>query len=141
MLDIVSTRECEPLFNIEVTDDLLSDHSSIHFELTASKPPLPKKHITYRKLKSIDMDAFKADIRDSGIADMQCDDVNDLVQAYNSTLSQILQNHAPLKTRQITIHAVAPWMNDCVKDLKHDKRKAERKWRSSGLEIHKSDLH
>ena len=137
MLDLVLTRECETISNIRIQDDLISDHSSVFFELAASKPPLPKKQIQYRKLKSIDMDKFKSDIINSGLADMQHEDIDVLVDSYNTTLSQILEKHAPLKTRQVTIHADSPWINDTIKQLKRDKRKAERKWRATGLEIHK----
>ena len=64
-------------------------------------------------------------------------DVDVVVEKYNSTLSDILDKHAPLKTRTVTVHPDAPWINDEIKDKKRQKRKAERKWRHSGLTVHK----
>jgi hypothetical protein len=51
-------------------------------------------------------------------------------------MASILNKHAPLKKRVITIHPDAPWINDNIKEKKRDKRKAERKWRQTGLTVH-----
>ena len=123
--------------NLCVEDHLLSDHSSVHFDLSLAKPPLPTKEISYRKIKSIDMDEFKLDIVNSGLPDLEGDDVDALVETYNSTLTGILDKHAPVKTRKVTIHPHAPWLTDSIKEIKRDKRKAERKWRQTGLTIHR----
>ncbi|GFR70081.1 RNA-directed DNA polymerase from mobile element jockey [Elysia marginata] len=43
----------------------------------------------------------------------------------------------PLKTRIITDRPSAPWMTSHIKELKTERRRAERKWRSTNLCIHK----
>ena len=78
-LDIVLTRDSESLASIEVRNDLLSDHYTVFFELDLAKPCLPTKEIEYRKLKSMDMDFFKADIIDSGLLDFHHEDLDVLV--------------------------------------------------------------
>ena len=45
-LDIVLTRETEPIHTLSVQDDILFDHNSVIFELDLVKPPLPKKLIS-----------------------------------------------------------------------------------------------
>ena len=137
LLDIVLTRANEPISGVEVQDGHISDHSSVFFCLSLAKPPLPTQEIHYRKLKGINMDNFKADIVKSGLPEMQHEDVDILVETYNSTLTKILDQHAPLKSRTVTIHPNAPWMTDGIKEVKREKRKAERKMRQTGLVIHK----
>ena len=66
---------------------------------------------------------------------MKHDDVDVLVDTYNSTLSKILDKHAPIKSKIVTIHDDAPWMTYTVKEAKREKRKAERKWRQTGLVV------
>jgi len=137
ILDIVLTRISESLASVEVHDELLSDHCSVSFEMDLAKPPLPKKEVQYRKVKSIDLKKFRSDIIESGLPGFHHDDVDKLVDMYNSTLSEILEKHAPIKKRMVTIHPDAPWIDDEIKQKKREKRKAERNWRRTGLTVHK----
>ena len=51
---------------------------------------------------------------------------------YNSELSRILDKHAPLKSRVVTMRPAAPWFSEEIK-LERIRRRLERKWRRSGL--------
>jgi len=82
------------------------------------------------------MNAFKLDIINSGMPNME-GDVDELVDAYNSVLAETLQKHAPIKRRIVTIHPDAKWMNDDIRKVKTQKRKAERTWRKTDLVVHK----
>jgi hypothetical protein len=42
-----------------------------------------------------------------------------------------------LKSKTITVHPAAPWYNDEIMAAKRDKRKAEKKWRETGLVVHR----
>jgi hypothetical protein len=138
-LDLVLTRSSESLKLLKVCNDLpdLTDHFSIHFQIDVAKPHLPKKEIQYRKLKSIDIDSFKADILTSGLLDPVDGNVDLLTDKYNLVLSEILDKHAPLKKKIITVHPEAPWMTEDIKKVKTEKRKAEHVWQKSKLEVHK----
>ena len=59
------------------------------------------------------------------------DDINELVECYNSTLKSVQDKHAPLKTKVIVERPRVPWFNEEIKDAMRKQRKAERKWRSS----------
>ena len=50
---------------------------------------------------------------------------------YNTTLSALLDQHAPLKTRRIVIRPVVPWYNEVIDNAKQQRKKAERKWRKT----------
>ena len=71
---------------INVFDYCLSDHHSISLHLEAGKPPTIEKEIVYRKLKSIDRDQ--------------------LAEAYNSVLGTIIDKHAPLLKKRVTVRPV-----------------------------------
>ncbi len=66
--------------------------------------------------------------------------VGDLVQAYNSGLQAVLDRHAPLCTKTITLRPNTLWYTDELREAKHEKRQRERKWRSTQLTVHK-DLY
>ena len=55
-LDLIITRLCDSLLaNIPVTGCLFSDHSTLICDLTLDKPPVPKKKISFRKTKVVDV--------------------------------------------------------------------------------------
>ena len=56
---------------------------------------------------------------------------------YNTCLRQLLDHHAPLVTRTVTDRTSAPWMTLEIKQAKVQRRLAERKWRESGLAVHR----
>ena len=55
--------------------------------------------------------------------------------AYNDILSKLLDKHAPVKTKIVTIHPT--WYTPDVHEAKKLKRKAERKWRTTRLAVHR----
>ena len=57
--------------------------------------------------------------------------LDDLVACYNSTLSSLIKSHAPLQTRTVVSRPRLPWFNDSIKAAIRERRKAERKWRST----------
>ena len=65
-LDLVILRTTDaPPVQLEVHPAVLSDHSPITFKLHTRMPVPTKKHVSYRLVKKIDIDAFKSDIRSS----------------------------------------------------------------------------
>ena len=52
-----------------------------------------------------------------------------LVRRYNTTLSKVIDCHAPLKTKTVKVRPAVPWYNDDIKAAKRLRRKAERTWR------------
>jgi len=61
--------------------------------------------------------------------------MEELVTAYDN-LSNVVDKHAPLLQRTITLRPHAPWYSDELRQLKHQKRKLERQWRRTKLELH-----
>ena len=62
-------------------------------------------------------------------------DISILTDNYEKTLNEILDNHAPIKERTITLRPSAAWYNDNIDIAKKHRRKLERRWRASRLNI------
>ena len=61
----------------------------------------------------------------------------DPLGVYNTCLRQLLDRHAPLVTRTVTDRTSAPWMTLEIKQAKVQRRLAGRRWRESGLAVHR----
>ena len=58
----------------------------------------------------------------------------------DSVLRSLLDKHAPMNNCKVSDKKCAPWydtMSDTVRVEKISRRKAERRWRSSGLSVYK----
>ena len=74
-LDLAITRETDPvLLGSPMIDHFISDHAVVNCSLNSVKPSLFKKLITYRKIKDIDITAFKVNLISSEL--MQDSTVN-----------------------------------------------------------------
>ena len=62
-------------------------------------------------------------------------DLDVLVEDYTTTLlSQVLDGHAPLKTKTVQARPKVPWYTSEIAEAKRRRRKAERKWRRTRLQ-------
>lgn len=52
--------------------------------------------------------------------------LDDLVECYNSTLSSLLDRHAPLLTKRFKIRPLVPWFNNDIKQARKERRRAEK---------------
>ena len=94
-------------------------------------PVLNRKSIAYRPFKSIDIDSFRDYIRSSHDLNDTTGTLNGLTQRYISGLSDLIDLHAPVTNRLVTLRSHAPWYDEEVRDAKHERRKLERTWRRS----------
>ena len=74
-----------------------SDHFLFNINLSLQKQSDSAKVILYRRYKSIDKEAFLADLRVSFLVLDSPDDVDHLVDLYDSTLRDIVDEHASLR--------------------------------------------
>ena len=84
-----------------------------------------------RKISAINIDSFVNDMRLSPIITENHVDISVKINQYNSNLARVLENHAPLITREIIIRPAAPWHTEEIKSEKRIRRKLERIWRKS----------
>ena len=111
----------------------LSDHSFIECNLNIPKPNFMVKEARFRQLKKIDIPTFKNDISSSELCVNSFTDIDELSRCYNTTLSSILDKHAPMMTKRMVVRPVVPWFTDDLEKLKAERRKCERKLKCFNL--------
>ena len=137
-LDLVITRKDINLVSeVSTHRHLPSDHYAVTCYVDIARPPSSKRTLTIRDIRRIDIDEFKNDIVKSPLFINPEVDLEKRTVQYNSVLTRLLDIHAPLVTRSITLRPNAPWFNDGHRESKRLKRRYERRWRKTGLEVDK----
>ncbi|KAK6195692.1 hypothetical protein SNE40_001064 [Patella caerulea] len=136
-LDLLLTKADESIISqVIVIDPQLSDHSAVHF-IVPFKPQttLPPCNVEYRKFRNINKDKFKEALLTLPISSNKT--LEELINDYNKLIKNIIDVHAPKKTRRIVIKPENPWFCDTIRDARKVRRKAERTWVRTGLSVHK----
>ena len=107
----------------------------MNFNQRPTQPSFSTKELTYHHYKAIDIESFIYDIVQCRLLNIGTQDVDELAETYNTVLSKLLDKHAPIKKKTITIHAAAPWYSNGTSIAKKDSRKGEKQWRHSGLSL------
>ena len=132
-LDLVVSNKMDHFVNdVRTTDPVISDHLAVHSTLHLEKPRFVKKVVSSRKLNGIDVTSFRRDIEGSVLLQHQ-EDLHAAVNNYDEVLRSLLDKHAPVKERVVTVRPSAPWYTAEVTTEKRKRRQLERKWRASEL--------
>ena len=133
-LDLVITKCLD--VSTTIKDLALSDHYCIFFDVSMF-PHTQNKALTIERRILNDNAGFLFEQALSQHSSIDSDSVDDLLTNFNSKMTQIMDNIAPLKNKRITDNNKAPWkQNLAVKLLKRECRKTERKWRKSNHHVH-----
>ena len=124
-LDLLISRSSNDI-NIHLIQStfFLSDHYFVECSLSLPCPNSVIKELQYRKMKHLNLQAFKADITDSSLCNDPCSDLDDLAQSYDYTLSHILEKHAPIQKKVVVVRPRIPWFNEELKRIKAKRRKS-----------------
>ena len=144
-LDLIFMRNGSPqIQRVKVWDPLISDHFAIVCEMPLNKPKRSSRIIEYRQTKSIDLEYFRKDItelmmrcHDPSDEEVNTKSVDSLVSTYNSAMTAILDQHAPVKSRKVVDRPECKWFTDEVREAKQKKRQLERLYNKTKLEIHR----
>mgnify|MGYP003547058831 FL=1 len=130
-IDLVITRSSSSLINnLSHHDTYLTDHEAVTFKFSSHDRPLTQRTtIHYRSTKNIDLDAFKHDILTSDLYTKPASTASDLADQFSSTLSTLLDKHAPTKTKTIIDRPPNPWINPDILEAKRERSRLERRWR------------
>ena len=135
ILDLVlSNSQCDIAGT--VVSDLLSDHHAVHFSLGIEKPAPTRQVRLYRKIRSIDQAAFNSDIQASDLIRSLASTLAKLVDQYNSTLSELVGRHVPLKRSVLTERPDISWMNEDIIAGRKKRRQCECRWQQTRLTVH-----
>jgi exonuclease III len=84
-----------------------SDHFPVFSSLNITPPkPSPLSKHSFRPIKSINIHSFIRDILSSTLITHPPSNLSDLVDCYNSTLSSLLNKHAPVITKTLRLKPV-----------------------------------
>ena len=107
-----------------ISDCYLSDHCTVLCNLVLRKPAFSVKEVSYRKVKAIDINAFRKDLQQSDLLCCEAPrELDDLVSCYNSICSGPLDKYAPVVKKTITARPRAPRFNDTMKAAKRERRR------------------
>ena len=135
ILDLVISRSSDCFVKRCSSAGLFSDHFSVLSHVRAHPPMRPQRIISFRKLRSIDPTQFRSDLLSLPFCLNPADNLDSLVQQYNSGLAEVLDKHAPLVQRKVTIRPDNPWDCEEIRSARRCARKLERRYRQSGLAI------
>ena len=136
-LDHVLSPVSYPAPRIEVTDQRVSDHFTLVCSLQLASPQAEPRRISYRCLKKIVPALFSEDVHRSPLNNQTTSSVDEQVLACESVLSDLIDGHASLRSSNVPDRQTALWYNDAIRAAKQDRRRCERRWRKSGLTVHK----
>ena len=98
---------CFPVCNVLSfsASGLISHHFSVvaNLQIPSNHSRTIPQTIKYRKIQSINMEAFKADIQNSDLIRYPKTNATELATQYDSVLHTLINLHAPLVTKKISI--------------------------------------
>ena len=126
-LDLIITRDLDGFVQTTpISDSFLSEHCIVLSELALCMSATTVKEVCYRNTKAIDIESFKDDLRKSRLCQDPPDVLTDLVSCYGSTMTSLLDKHAPLQKKTITVRRQVPSFNNEIKEAKRLRRQGER---------------
>ena len=111
-LDLLIIRTLDSNIIKEIQPDIFfSDHCFVLFSINMSRQKL-----SFRKIKAIDTTIFMADLSASRLCKDPPSDLEKLVDCYNTTLVDLLDRHAPLKTKTVTVRPQVSWYSEEIRE-------------------------
>ena len=137
-LDIIATFGENPVIsNIESNKYDVSHHFLVDFHVAIVPETKKEKEISYRSLKDINSERFAEDVSEK--LDISSQSFGDNMRTYNQVLSELLDEHAPMKSRIIKTVPNAPWFDSEYANLRKQRRKAEKQYKKTKLAADKEN--
>ena len=134
-LDVVCTQHDLPTPTVNVVDIGLSDHRLLLWTTSLSRPPPVYVKSVRRAWRSFDLDQFHTDLQMSPLCDeraWQGLDGDSLVQLYDDTITQLLDQQIPANTKTCRRRPSNAWFDDDCRRAKQLVRSKECAARHAG---------
>jgi len=130
-LDLLITRSSSNLISIVTcADPGLSDHLALLCTLSIPTRTMPSRITkSIRSFRSINTVAFAKDIQSSSLTHSPANSVEAYLDQFNSTLSLLLDKHAPLKTVSCVARTHKPFITEEIRKEKSKRSKLETLYR------------
>jgi hypothetical protein len=126
-LDLLISRPNSNLVGpCDFVDPSLSDHVAVHTKLSFSTPNRPAyRKVEFRKFSSIDVAQFSHDILSSDLYKEPPFTLSDYLKTFNSTLTHLLDKHAPVKRVCRSSKIAKPYITADIRSAKSLRSKLE----------------
>ena len=131
-LDLVTASSDTSLaLSLFSSDFSPSDHFPFFTNFSIEPTPLPPSTLhSFRRLHSIDTNSFLDDLKSSPLITNPPESLDSLLVAYNTTLSSLLDQHAPVITKLSKRKSKSnPWFTTTVRAFRSTVRRAENLWK------------
>jgi hypothetical protein len=102
------------------------DHFAIMTKLCIAKPPNIRSTVAFRKFRAIDLNDLSNHLLKFVPLQNPEGTLDELVQAYYTEISSIINKHTPLQSKSIILRPNTDWYSDELRSAKTERRKAER---------------
>lgn len=129
LIDVILVTQPKRFYKCLTFDTGLSDYHRMICVCTRMHAPVrvPRK-IYYRSYKKFNVELYKRDIEQIPFHAFEClDDVDDITWAFHKAFSDIVNEHAPLKTRILKKNS-APFMNSQLRKMIHRRNQLKNKF-------------
>jgi hypothetical protein len=103
------SRKADNVVTDYSVSDLIFDNFAVHTFVKAHRPPRPRKKISYRELHNINEENF-SDMLALPLFTAKAPNIGDRLIQYNKGLSSLLDAHAPVWTKMVTISPENLWL-------------------------------
>ena len=83
------------------------------------------EQVSYRKLRNINIQKFKEDVQIQMTQTYIGDNLDDMIERFNTSMTQLINIHAPIIHRSITPRPHAPWYTEELHDAKRRENYSE----------------
>lgn len=116
-------------------DGKYSDHALITFNyIFPTKKSAVNKCIAFRNYKNLNIENIRNEVNEIYSTLNNDLPINNLVYNYNTSMQTLHEKHFPLIEKTIKIQEENPWYDTSISLLRKERRKAERKWRTTRTE-------
>ena len=124
-------NQLQCMVTVDDINRLGSDHYPVYCDFSLAFEKKYFKDITYRQTKTMDKDKFSDDlvaiVSSIDITDIKTADMGESVKCLGDICTELLDEHAPLVSKRVSVIDTAPWFDNEYRDYRKLRRKAEAK--------------
>ena len=109
-----------------------SDHSLIFFKMRSNLESCENREISFRNFNTVDSNAFSTDIQtgvDTFLTGCNSDSFEESFLLFDNIFGEIVNSHAPLVTKSVSINPKPGWMDEEFKSARRERRKLYKIWK------------